>query len=730
MQAFTGLHQRRDDLAAHLVAAGGAGVGGAAIPWLQGVEDEAFQSPSRSLCGTEMENLRTTKRGRSVSSPDTNYESVHDDGDDVHDMAAVAATAESDDEEDGVVAGPSKKRSARKVSDASTSTHPIQKVLKKDVLVAGKNKNNILAIQEERTDESPTATASRSSGGGGVGGVGDDDGVDTAAAAAAVAKQQLDDLVAGLDSSIDAEPTLPLPPPPPHRAAVPAPPQVTATEAAALSSLSPKGKENQQKESKKKTTQQGKKAAVVKKSSAVTTTTTTAPKTADGRQRGRKRASDGDLVNDEGGRSRRIPTRLLPWNCIVCTFENKCGDGKCQMCQTVRGAETPPPPPPVAVARVLEADGDGDEKILNIPTAIAAVLATTTTTTTTIGSSKGGEKMTTTTVSKRKKAPFSVDVGVGVGGPQQQQRKLTGGKHQQQKTKKRKENTPPPPITTTTTTTTWQTTTSSSWVLLGSGLDAAGKEQLRAVATAAGATIANTWSPRVTHVICGSTTPSSSTSSIEEKSARRTFKYLMGVLHGQWVLTQQWAAACLSSNTAVGESAFQVERDSVGSMCGAAVARAAVHVSAKEGVGAQQQKQEQSSTAAAAVLLLKGFEVQLQGDFANRGQMIELIKAAGATVVSRLPTTGAAVVSTTATPTGKGRKINNAAAAATSGGGVVIVEVPDTSAAAAAGYAAAVVNEHWFSKAVAAGVPVASHRWVTDSISTFKLCELNEFLIK
>jgi hypothetical protein len=97
--------------------------------------------------------------------------------------------------------------------------------------------------------------------------------------------------------------------------------------------------------------------------------------------------------------------------------------------------------------------------------------------------------------------------------------------------------------------------------------------------------------------------------------------------------------------------------------------------------------------------------------------MVELIKAAGGKVVSRLPTTGAA--------TSNKKKGNKSAEV----GGVVLVEVPDTSEAVAAGFKAAIVGQTWFAKAVETGVPVASHRWLTDSISTFQLSPLDKFLI-
>lgn len=62
--------------------------------------------------------------------------------------------------------------------------------------------------------------------------------------------------------------------------------------------------------------------------------------------RGRKKTlhvhrGQGDDVDvGAGGSKRRIPVRLLPWSCAFCTYENKGGDVKCEICQSARGAAT------------------------------------------------------------------------------------------------------------------------------------------------------------------------------------------------------------------------------------------------------------------------------------------------------------------------------------------------------------------------------------------------------
>ncbi|GLI60198.1 hypothetical protein VaNZ11_002268, partial [Volvox africanus] len=106
-----------------------------------------------------------------------------------------------------------------------------------------------------------------------------------------------------------------------------------------------------------------------------------------------------------------------------------------------------------------------------------------------------------------------------------------------------------------------------SWVLLGSALDdgPSGKGLLRRLAAASGGRVVEQYQPAVTHVLCGTDAA---------RRARRTFKYLMGVAHGAWVLDVGWAAACLSAGQPVTEEGeFAVLGDQSGGVCGAAEAR-------------------------------------------------------------------------------------------------------------------------------------------------------------
>ncbi|GIL44313.1 hypothetical protein Vafri_1817, partial [Volvox africanus] len=106
-----------------------------------------------------------------------------------------------------------------------------------------------------------------------------------------------------------------------------------------------------------------------------------------------------------------------------------------------------------------------------------------------------------------------------------------------------------------------------SWVLLGSALDdgPTGKGLLRRLAAASGGRVVEQYQPAVTHVLCGTDAA---------RRARRTFKYLMGVAHGAWVLDVGWAAACLSAGHPMPEEGeFAVLGDQTGGVCGAAEAR-------------------------------------------------------------------------------------------------------------------------------------------------------------
>lgn len=649
---------------------------------MQGIENDAFRSPSRSLSGTALEKLR--KQG--AKSPPTVRKG------DKPDNRADGTVADSQPVLGDALAAA--KPTTRKRTEAP-GVQSIHKWLKKNS--GDKASAEGEAQQEEEKEEmqeeavdaaaavgSPSMSSDSLLGGG----------------CPENAARQLNDIVAGFGS---CNPT------PVVQATGPEPtPGVPSSDPASSE------KENQAKKGRaQKRGSSGTLAAANEKME----------KTSTGRGKKSRQAIDttdptppsaaaAAALAEDGGR-RRIPTRLVPWNCGLCTFENKGSDAKCQMCQTIRGADTPP-----AVTAAAE----------------RAALAT---------AAAVGQHIPMEDI-------ISPDVGEGSGrtekagrkkGEAQQARparKLTGGVKGTNNNKRKESGAAaaaagggvdvvavkeghnqaaaavasPPGRATSNTANLWTGGKMASWTLLGSGLDTTGREQLRTLATVSGATVVDKWNPRVTHVICGA----GGAGGAGERSARRTFKFLMGVLHGRWVLTQDWITTCLASKKSIEEGEFVVEKDGVGCPCGAATARAAAVAAVGGGAWPSPTRN------GVAGLLLRGYEVQLQGEFANRGQMVDLLKAAGATVVSRLPTEGAAVAVAAA-----GKKRNSKASAG--GGGVVLVEVPDSSEAAIAGYTTAIMSEGWYKKAMESGIPVASHRWVTDSISKFELCSVDAFLI-
>lgn len=95
------------------------------------------------------------------------------------------------------------------------------------------------------------------------------------------------------------------------------------------------------------------------------------------------------------------------------------------------------------------------------------------------------------------------------------------------------------------------TSQQAKWVLLASHLSSQELAELGRVAAAAGARMAQRWEPGVTHVVCGATA---------ERLAKRTYKFLMGVLSRCWVVAFAWVAACETAAAPVLEEPFEVSR--------------------------------------------------------------------------------------------------------------------------------------------------------------------------
>ena len=172
----------------------------------------------------------------------------------------------------------------------------------------------------------------------------------------------------------------------------------------------------------------------------------------------------------------------------------------------------------------------------------------------------------------------------------------------------------------------WLGAGSNHWRLVGSGLDDDERALIKRLCRLSGAVLLDKWpaagvgpaagattpgvglgaaTGRVTHVVCGTD---------ENCHARRTIKYLMGLVHGCQVVDVRWVRDCLEQGGAMCETPYQVAGDQAGGRGGAAAAV--------------------DRAAADAAPLLRGWRVALAGPFASQDELTELIKAAGANVVS------------------------------------------------------------------------------------------------
>ncbi|XP_031391728.1 BRCA1-associated RING domain protein 1 [Punica granatum] len=103
-----------------------------------------------------------------------------------------------------------------------------------------------------------------------------------------------------------------------------------------------------------------------------------------------------------------------------------------------------------------------------------------------------------------------------------------------------------------------------SWALCGSSLSPEDKSLLLKFAKMIGVSVSKLWSPEVTHVVAAT----------DEKGACTwTFKVLMAILHGKWVLKIDWIKACMEAMCPVDEEPYEVGCDNHGSSNGPKLGR-------------------------------------------------------------------------------------------------------------------------------------------------------------
>lgn len=494
------------------------------LPWVQGVQDEEFKSPSRSFSGSALEELRKNA-SRSVS-PCSKEREEEGTGEILvqatQDVEGVAGTFS----QDGVkpVAEKSGQRSIRDmIRSLKGEGAGMKKTMTKDAVVP-----------ETPDDEFPIPETAK-------------DGV----------ANILDGLERDLNTEEKNQRT-------PLGASLPSCDNI-------VSSAEGSNKENEQ-DAKTNTGQASKRKGPARKST----------KTVKRARASRKAIEQAKTPISTG---RRIPARLLPWSCMVCTFDNKANAVECEMCGQSKDADAPSPSPQTLAAQEeieKEAMKNKRKKRRRSATKQAAE------TSHMIDSTPQQEDTLEATLDEKE-------------GPSQQQ-KLTAGKK-----KKGQKNTSRLCTTSTTAHPTTDEQAPCMWeasirkslsklVVTASGLQPSDKNILKDFCEDSGARYSSAWNPKMTHVVCQA-----------DADPPKTVKYLMALLHGCRVVTIDWVKECMQSKNYASEDNYIV---------------------VAENKVAREEYQR----------LLSGYEIQIQcGSPEMKSGATGLLKSAGAKVVQRMP---------------------------------------------------------------------------------------------
>ncbi|KAF8408807.1 hypothetical protein HHK36_004876 [Tetracentron sinense] len=153
----------------------------------------------------------------------------------------------------------------------------------------------------------------------------------------------------------------------------------------------------------------------------------------------------------------------------------------------------------------------------------------------------------------------------------------------------------------------------NKWVFCCSALTIAEKETVSEFVRLAGVTVSKTWNSNVTHVIA---------STDENGACRRTFKFLIGILEGKWILKIDWITACMKAMEPVNEEQYEISVDTHGIRDGPRLGRL--------------------RTLNKQPKLFSGFKFYFTGEFvpSYKGYLQDLVVAAGGTVLQRKPISG------------------------------------------------------------------------------------------
>lgn len=356
---------------------------------------------------------------------------------------------------------------------------------------------------------------------------------------------------------------------------------------------------------------------------------------------------------------RRIPARLLPWNCIICTFENKGSSVACEMCDQPKGSDMSEICPDTIAqqksiasqAKSSSAKKKRKHSLVNTSHMIESTPL----------------ELRSKTVDNNTHTPGLTsiqDIGIDQKGPEEHpsQGTLTGVQGRSKRPRYKQDSRLALVSSSKSTKTSKICSRLKQVVATASNLNLEDKDTLKAFCNGLGPTYSSTWTSKVTHVICP-----------ESGEPAKTFKYLMALLTGAHIVSMKWVKKCNETGSCEPESKYYLASNKLGASL--------------EGEG-----------------LLSAYEVQVQAisDGSNAKQAKDLLKAAGAKVVNRLPRSDG------------------------DRHGIIVVldhggkESTDV---------AAIVEQPWFGRACGANIPVVKQAWLRTSIVQGAPSEVQEFTI-
>eukprot|EP00890_Picochlorum_soloecismus_P005158 jgi/Picsp_1/5643/NSC_03002-R1_protein breast cancer susceptibility 1 homolog len=538
--------------------------GGALLPWVQGVGNDEYQSPSHSFSGTALEELRK-KEARSPS-PCSKRKSNEQKGAD----ASVEVWNNKKDD-----ALPSQQEDVGKQTQSLASQPSKQKSIKQWLESVSTTVKKAKTQAERQREYNSTQGIPESP--------------DFVFASQAGDGPRVDDILAGLEVGTQVMPTQT----PDHHGlpslAVPATIRSIGS-GSQRNSVDMYRKTDSQCSKENAGSNNGEKK--VSSGKACTPQAGGATRTVK-RARTSRRAIEATIKTpverSNPSSARRIPTRLLPWGCMVCTFENKGSSLSCEMCGQSKNSDAPSPEAVEAQKKAetsvkkkasTKRKRNKEEKVADESHTLSATPA----------SAAGSPDALPIAVDdqvfgnkKLQKNPAQAKLTT-------KKKKQGDGKKVESRLGKSKTLIEKKAID--------NCAKSSNilerfedMVLTASGLETADRELLKSFCEKRGCQYVREWDTSITHVVCPD----------ERKEPKKTFKYLMGILTGKHIVSVDWLEKCDSNNSWMPESEFSLN---------------------------PLEKGNQSK-------VLKGYKIQIKGT-SLASPVEELIKAAGGFVARKM----------------------------------------------------------------------------------------------